>query len=84
LCCAGFRRTLSAMNYGPATGYEMAREFPSEPPEIRFEVADVFRAYGADYREKHNLSGRQLAAMTAIERCRTTVCGVRSFLLPVR
>jgi len=72
------------MNYGPATGYEMAREFPSEPPEIRFEVADVFRAYGADYREKHNLSGRQLAAMTAIERCRTTVCGVRSFLLPVR
>jgi hypothetical protein len=63
------------MNKGPATGYEMAREFPPEPPEIRFEVADVFRAYGADYREKHNLSGPQLAAMTAIERCRTTALG---------
>jgi len=63
------------VNNGPATSYEIAREFPPEPAEIRLEVADVFRAYGADYREKHNLSGPQLAAMESIEKCRTTALG---------
>jgi hypothetical protein len=63
------------MSNGPGTSYEIAREFPPEPPEIGFEVADVFRAYGAEYREKHHLSAAQLAAMEAIERCRTTALG---------
>ena len=60
---------------GPATSYEIAREFPPERPEIRFEVADVFREYGADYRANHSLSGPQLSAMEAIEKCRTTALG---------
>jgi hypothetical protein len=63
------------MSNGRATSDEMAREFPPEPPQIRLEVADVFRAYGGEYREKHNLSGPQLAAMEAIEKCRTTALG---------
>jgi len=63
------------MTHGPATGDEMAREFPPEPPEIRFEVADVFREYGPDYRAEHPLSPEQSKAMTAIEHCRTTALG---------
>ena len=55
--------------------YEIKREFPPDFGEPRFEVADVFRAYGADYRAKHNLSGPQAAAMKAIEKCRTTALG---------
>jgi hypothetical protein len=51
---------------------EIRREFPPDVPEIRFEVADVFREYGADYRAEHDLSGPQLAAMEAIEKCRTS------------
>jgi hypothetical protein len=57
------------------TEYEMRREFPPDPPEIRFEVADVLREYGADYRANHELSGPQLAAMEAIEKCRTSALG---------
>jgi hypothetical protein len=55
--------------------HEIAREFPPEPPEIRFEVGDIFRAYGPAYRAEHNLSGPQLKAMAAIEKCRTTALG---------
>ena len=54
---------------------EIRREFPPDVPEIRFEVADVFREYGADYRAEHDLSGPQLAAMEAIEKCRTSALG---------
>jgi hypothetical protein len=54
---------------------EIRREFPPDVPEIRLEVADVFREYGADYRAKHDLSGPQLAAMEAIEKCRTSALG---------
>jgi len=39
------------------------------------EVADIFRQYGAAYREAHNLSYEQLRAMRAIEVCRTAVLG---------
>jgi hypothetical protein len=63
------------MTNGPATSYEIAREFRPEPPEIRFEVADVFREYGDDYRAEHTLSPQQSQAMTAIENCRTTALG---------
>jgi predicted Zn-ribbon and HTH transcriptional regulator len=39
------------------------------------EVADVFRAHGADYRLRHVLSDRQSKVMRAIEQCRTAVLG---------
>jgi hypothetical protein len=54
---------------------EIKREFPPDFAEPRFEVADIFREYGADYRANHALSGPQLAAMEAIEKCRTTALG---------
>ena len=43
----------------------------------RFEVADLFRCYGADYRQKHgaSMSVAQRRVMTAIELCRTAVLG---------
>jgi hypothetical protein len=43
----------------------------------RFEVADVFRCYGADYRQKHgaSMSVAQRRVTTAIEVCRTAVLG---------
>lgn len=46
----------------------------SRPP---LEVADIFRAYGQNYRQAHagNLSGIQLRAMRAIEECRTAALG---------
>jgi hypothetical protein len=43
----------------------------------QFEVADVFRCYGADYRLHHgaSMSNAQHRVMTAIEVCRTAVLG---------
>jgi hypothetical protein len=43
----------------------------------KFEVADVFRRYGADYRQQRgpSLSVAQRRVMTAIEVCRTAVLG---------
>jgi hypothetical protein len=43
----------------------------------KFEVADVFRRYGADYRQQHgpSLSVAQRRVMHAIEVCRTAVLG---------
>jgi hypothetical protein len=41
----------------------------------RFEVADVFRAHGEAYRQRHSLSGDQLKVMRAIEACRTEALG---------
>jgi hypothetical protein len=43
----------------------------------QFEVADVFRRYGAAYRQEHgdSLSKAQRRVMTAIEVCRTAVLG---------
>jgi len=54
---------------------EIKREFPPDFGDPRFEVADIFQEYGADYRANHTLSGPQLAAMEAIEKCRTTALG---------
>jgi len=44
---------------------------------LRLEVADVFRCYGTDYRQKHgaSMSMAQRCVMTAIEVCRTAVLG---------
>ncbi len=39
------------------------------------EVADIFRAYGPQYRQIHNLPLRHLRAMQAIEICRTADLG---------
>jgi hypothetical protein len=39
------------------------------------EIADVFRAHGEAYRQRHALSGDQLRVMRAIEACRTAVLG---------
>jgi predicted Zn-ribbon and HTH transcriptional regulator len=39
------------------------------------EVADIFRIYGEDYRENHNLSFEQLKVMRQIEICRTSALG---------
>ena len=46
----------------------------SRPP---VEVADIFRAHGEAYRQRHagHLSGVQLRAMRAIEECRTAALG---------
>jgi len=43
----------------------------------RLEVADVFRCYGTDYRQKHgaSMSMTQRRVMTAIEVCRTALLG---------
>ena len=43
----------------------------------QFEVADVFRCYGTDYRQEHgaSMSNAQHRVMTAIEVCRTAVLG---------
>jgi len=42
-----------------------------------FEVADIFRAAGPDYRATHagHLSLHQLKVMSAIEHCRTAALG---------
>lgn len=39
------------------------------------EVADIFRAHGAEYRKSHCLSDEQWQAMWAIEHCRTLTLG---------
>ena len=39
------------------------------------ELADVFRRYGATYRQRHDLPTAQRRVMTAIERCRTAALG---------
>jgi len=39
------------------------------------EVGDIFRQYGAAYRQEHKLPLQQLKAMRAIERCRTSALG---------
>jgi hypothetical protein len=45
------------------------------PSRSRCEVADIFRAYGAQYRADHRLSPAQAQAMRAIEQCRTAALG---------
>src|ERR1700730_6689474 len=43
----------------------------------QFEVADLFRCYGTDYRQEHgaSMSNAQHGVMTAIEVCRTAFLG---------
>jgi hypothetical protein len=44
-------------------------------PRPALEVADIFRRYGAAYREAHQLPYEQLRVMRAIEVCRTAALG---------
>jgi Putative transposase/Transposase zinc-binding domain len=48
------------------------QEVPHRPT---YEVADVFRRYGAIYRKSHRLSLEQQRVMAAIENCRTAALG---------
>jgi hypothetical protein len=48
-------------------------EVATRPPGV--EVADIFRAHGKSYRQKHHLSGDQRKVMRAIESCRTELRG---------
>jgi len=40
-----------------------------------YELADIFRLYGKEYRKKHTLTPEQGKSMYAIEHCRTSVYG---------
>ncbi len=44
-------------------------------PRPAFELADIFRQYGARYRQAHPLPRAQLRVMRAIEACRTAALG---------
>ena len=41
----------------------------------KFTVADVFREYGGEYRQKYGVTWKQLKVMLLIERCRTAAMG---------
>ena len=41
----------------------------------KYGVADVFRQYGREYRQKYGVTWKQLKVMLLIERCRTAVMG---------
>jgi hypothetical protein len=55
----------------------MSTLLTASPAQARptYEVAQVFRQYGADYRERHPLPLPQQRVMTAIETCRTAALG---------
>jgi hypothetical protein len=67
--------TRSCLDLVHAPSLEIAREFPPEPSAPRFEVADILRQYGPDYRATHNLGSQQRKAMEGIETCRTRALG---------
>jgi hypothetical protein len=58
-----------------AVSAEVRREFPLEYAEPEFELADIVRLYGDDYRAAHTPSFEQGRALHAIEVCRTTALG---------
>ena len=41
----------------------------------RYEVADVFRQYGEQYRKENSMTSKQKAVMYAVENCRTSTFG---------
>jgi hypothetical protein len=52
---------------------DLTQTTPSARPSV--EVADIFRAYGAQYRAKHPVSAQQRKAMRDVEACRTQSLG---------
>jgi Putative transposase/Transposase zinc-binding domain len=51
------------------------RDSTTQRPAQALEVADIFRAYGDEYRATHPLTGQQLRVMRALEQCRTPALG---------
>lgn len=47
----------------------------SSQPKPKFELADIFREYGPEYRQSHSLPLTHLKVMRAIEICRTAALG---------
>jgi hypothetical protein len=54
----------------------------SRAPRPRYEVADIFRAHGEQYRATHPLTPEQRKVMACIEVCRTEVLGGHVDLCP--
>lgn len=50
-------------------------ESPSDPDRPPWEVADIFRLYGATYRQTHEVSAAQQKVIDAILACRTAQLG---------
>ena len=50
-----------------ALQYEIDQEFPPEYTDPKYEVADIFKQYGAAYRETHSVGPPLRHAMEAIE-----------------
>lgn len=55
--------------------WEIRREFPPDFGDPEYEIADIFRTYGATYIANHNLSPIHLSVMQAIMDCRTNALG---------
>lgn len=53
----------------------MTEQGPLPTGRPKLEVAEIFRAHGPDYRQRHSLSPDQREVMAAIEVCRTAVLG---------
>jgi hypothetical protein len=51
----------------------MKKSFADKQPE--YEVADIFRLYGEEYRSLNGMTKKQHQVMTAIINCRTSKCG---------
>ena len=56
-----------------STSTAVGSYFEYSKPE--HEVADIFRLYGADYRQRHATTPEQRRVMNDIERCRTSMLG---------
>ncbi|WP_058554811.1 transposase zinc-binding domain-containing protein [Thiohalocapsa sp. ML1] len=54
---------------------EIRREFPADYDPPAFELAEVVRLYGNDYRARYHQSFEQGRALHAIETCRTNALG---------
>ena len=50
-------------------------EYSSFTTSVKYEVADIFRLYGEDYRSQNGMTKKQHAVMNAIMNCRTTKYG---------
>ena len=46
-----------------------------ETKKPKYEVADIFRLYGEEYRSQNGMTKKQHAVMNAIMNCRTSKCG---------
>jgi hypothetical protein len=53
----------------------MAKGFSTMYERSRFEVADIFRLYGEEYRSRNGMTKKQHEVMSAIENCRTAKYG---------